>query len=289
MRQSTPPISANLCDIPVGDAAPVRIMAIVNVSPESFYNKSVSQNLEQIAETAHMFVTEGADIIDVGAMSTAPYNKTQISSAEETDRLVRSIDAIKKKVSVPVSADTTRAVPAKAALNSGAQIINDVTGLKNDPEMATVIADAAASVVLVANDGSLKSDAPSEGIANALWESLEIAGLAGIPKRRIVIDPGIGFFRGPGIRWPEWDYRAIREIDRLRPLGLPILVGASRKSFIGEVLKQPNPADRLIGSLGCAALAAEKGAHILRTHDPKETLEIVKIVEAIQGRTRTST
>ena len=154
--------------------------------------------------------------------------------------------------------------------------------------MAAVIANAAANVVLVANDRSIKSNTPPEGIQAALLESVKIAALAGIPKKNIVIDPGIGFFRGQAIHWSEWDCRAIREIDRLRTMGYPILVGASRKSFIGHVLNQPEPEDRLIGSLGCAALAVEKGAHIVRTHDPKETLLIVKIVEAIQGRTRTS-
>ncbi len=282
MSHIPPSLSAQLAGIPVGDTLPVRIMAVLNVSPESFYPDSVHTNPEQIAETAHALAGEGADIIDIGAMSTAPYLKTDISVAEETQRLAQAVEATAAAVSTPISADTKRAQPAQAALRAGARIINDVSGLKNDPAMAALIARSGAGAILMASEPRPQQGLPLERIRNALRDSLVRAKQAGIPAQQIVLDPGIGFFREPGMAWDEWDCLVLRALADLRSLGFPLLVGASRKSFIGKILDQPNVRDRLIGSLTCAAIAVVNGAHIIRAHDAKETVEAVRMAERLR-------
>lgn len=283
MSHIPPSLSAQLAGIPVGDTLPVRIMAVLNVSPESFYPDSVHTNREQIAETAHALAGEGADIIDIGAMSTAPYLKTDISEAEETERLSQAVEATAAAVSIPISADTKRSQPAQAALRAGARIVNDVSGLRNDPAMAALIARSGAGAILMASEQRPHSGPPLERIKNALRDSLAHAEQAGIPRQQIVLDPGIGFFRKPGIAWDEWDCLVLRALADLRSFGFPLLVGASRKSFIGKILDQPKVQDRLIGSLTCAAIAVVNGAHIIRAHDVKETLEAVRMAERLRG------
>ena len=282
MSHIPPPLSARLAGIPVGDTLPVRIMAVLNVSPESFYPDSIHTNREQIAETAHALAGEGADIIDIGAMSTAPYLKTDISEAEETERLSQAVEATAAAVSIPISADTKRSQPAQAALRAGARIVNDVSGLRNDPAMAALIARSGAGAILMASEQRPHSGPPLERIKNALRDSLARAEQAGIPRQQIVLDPGIGFFREPGIAWDEWDCLVLRALADLRSFGFPLLVGASRKSFIGKILDQPKVQDRLIGSLTCAAIAVVNGAHIIRAHDVKETMEAVRMAERLR-------
>jgi dihydropteroate synthase len=276
------PLMATLASISIGDSAPVRIMAVLNVSPESFYQESVQTDHERLTVAAQAMASAGADIIDIGAMSTAPYLKTQISEEEETERLARAVAIIAPRVSIPVSADTKRAKPAAAALAAGAQIINDVSGLKHDPDMARLVADSGVGAILMASEITPSSGPPLQRVRAALEESILIATRANIPSDRIVLDPGIGFFRQPGVPWYEWDCEVLRELASLRALGFPLLVGVSRKSFIGKILNQPHAADRLIGSLACAAIAVNNGAHIIRAHDVKETVETVRIAERLR-------
>src|SRR5262249_4212869 len=183
-----------------------------------------------------------------------------------------AVEAVASHVTVPVSADTQRAQPAAAALAVGAQIINDVSGLKHDPAMAALIAKVGAGAIVMASEKKPGSGTPMTRIKAALEESLRIVAQAGIPRDHIVLDPGIGFFRRPGIPWDEWDCAVLRELTELRSLCFPLLVGVSRKSFIGKILGQPDATDRLIGSLACAAIAVYNGAHIIRAHDVKETV-----------------
>ena len=215
-------------------------------------------------------------------MSTAPYLKTDISVAEETERLTRAVEAAATAVSIPISADTQRAQPARAALRAGARIINDVSGLRKDPAMAGLIARCEAGAILMASEQRPRRGSPLERIRNALRDSLARAEQAGIPARRIVLDPGIGFFREPGMAWDEWDCLVLRALADLRSFGFPLLVGASRKSFIGKILDQPKVEDRLIGSLTCAAIAVVNGAHIIRAHDVKQTVEAVRMAERLR-------
>ncbi len=279
MRSVSPLQQSQLAGLEIGDGVPVRVMAVLNVSPESFYQGSVQTQLERLTDIAQAMVNAGANIIDVGAMSTAPYLKTAISAEEESERLTRAISAIASHVSIPISADTKRAVPARAALAAGATIINDVGGLKFDPQMAEVVATANAGVVLMASETTPQQGTPMHRVRTALEDSLQIAARANIIRDHIVLDPGVGFFRQPDIPWHEWDRVVLRDLADLRELGFPLLVGVSRKSFIGKILNQPNPADRLVGSLSCAAIAVYNGAHIIRAHDVKETVEAVRMAE----------
>lgn len=273
---------ASLAGVRVGDRWPVRVMAVLNASPESFYKGSVHVAKERVAEAARALESEGADIIDIGAMSTAPYLQTHISTEEEADRLAAAVEAAADAVSVPISADTKRARPARAALGAGARIVNDVSGLQHDPDMAPLLADAAAGVILMASEPTPASGPPMQRIRAALTESLARARQAGIAAQRIVLDPGIGFFREPGITWDEWDCLVLRELAALRTLGFPLLVGVSRKSFIGKILDQPDAHDRLIGSLSCAAVAVTNGAHVIRAHDVAETIQAVRMAERLR-------
>ena len=273
---------ASLAGVRVGDQRPVRVMAVLNASPESFYKGSVHVTKKRIAEAARTLESEGADIIDIGAMSTAPYLQTHISAEEETDRLATAVEAAAGAVSVPISADTKRARPARAALGAGAHIVNDVSGLQHDSDMAPLLADAAAGVILMASEPTPANEPPMQRIHAALTESLARARQAGILPQRIVLDPGIGFFREPGIAWDEWDCLVLRELPALRTLGFPLLVGVSRKSFIGKILDQPDAHDRLIGSLSCAAVAVVNGAHVIRAHDVAETIQAVRMAERIR-------
>ena len=279
MRSNPQFVYSQLAGLEVGDGVPVRVMAVLNVSPESFYSGSIQTQVDRLPDIAQAMVNAGANIIDVGAMSTAPYLKTAISEEEECERLARAISAIAAQVAVPISADTKRAAPARAALAAGATIINDVGGLKHDAQMAALVAESGAGLVLMASEPTPQPGSPMMRVHSALSESLSYADQAGISRTRIVIDPGIGFFRQPEIPWHEWDRVVLQDLASLRALGLPILVGVSRKSFIGKVLNQPNTADRLVGSLTCAAIAVYNGAHIIRAHDVRETVEAVRMAE----------
>ncbi len=283
---------AELADVKIADNQPVRVMGVINVSPESFFKGSVRTLTDDIGELARQMVREGADIIDVGAMSTAPYLSTEISVEEEVRRLTVAIKSITDIVDCPVSVDTTRASAAESAIKSGAAIVNDVTGLKHDQRMAKAIADNRVSAILMAHDPDGLVGDPIKRIQDALTSSVQLSRRAGIPDGKIVIDPGIGFFRmdGKGIGfsltkeypWYVWDCIVIRELSKLRTLGRPICVSASRKSFIGKILSLDKPDERLTGSLAAASIATFNGAHLIRTHDVAPTVQTVRIAENIK-------
>ena len=252
-----------------------RIMGVINVSPESFYKGSVRNDEKALSETAVKMVEEGASFIDVGAKSTAPYLETQIPLEEEIKRAVWAVKIIKDAVDVPVSIDTTSARVAEEALKAGADIINDVTGFKGDPEMPKVASEYSAPVVLCAH-GEVKDFLdPVRTVIDFLQESLIIASEHGVEDR--AVDPAIGFLRPDYPPWYEWDSRVIANLNLLKSLGRPILVGVSRKSFIGAITGRKDPSERLAGSLSATAIAVLKGANIVRTHDVGETLDAVKV------------
>jgi len=287
------PVCAKLGDVKIGDGCPVRIMGVINVSPESFYKGSVTTQIDVIRRCAEAMVADGAAIIDVGAMSTAPYLSTQISLKEEIHRLKTAVRVINDTVHLPISVDTTRAAAAASAIKMGAKIINDVTGLKGDPQMAKVIAKHDVSTILMAHDpkDSRRND-PITRIKIALAESLNLSHNAGIDIEKIAVDPGLGFFRKDGkgigfsptknLPWYVWDCTVIRDIGKLNDLGRPLCVSASRKSFIGKILGHKRPEDRLIGSLAAAAIATFNGVHLIRTHDVGESVEAVRMAENIR-------
>ena len=269
------PFGADLAGVKVGDGLPVAIMGVINVSPESFHAGSV-RGEGDVLTTALAMVDAGAALIDVGARSTAPYLATEITPAVERDRLVRAIETLVPKLSVPVSADTCRVEPARAALEAGARVINDVSALA-DSSVARRVASHSASLVLMA-----AAPAPVATIRKILADGLWRARAGGIPLRRVVVDPGIGFFRDVGMPWHEWDARVLVGLASLRSLGRPICVGVSRKSFIGKILDQPDTADRLAGSLAATAIAVVQGAAVIRTHDVAETRDAVRVAERLR-------
>jgi dihydropteroate synthase len=270
--------------VEVGDGLPTRIMGVINVSPESFYKESVKIKYEEIAETALYMEKVGADIIDVGAMSTAPYLRdTLISEEEEAERLRYAIEAVKSSTRLPVSADTHRPKPLIEAIKAGAEIVNDVSGLSN-PIIVDMVSEHDLSLIICARRlGILRN--PREAIHKALpiLENLiQYAVDHGVKLEKIVIDPAIGFHRDTGIEWWKIDVELIRNLREFRRLGRPIMVGVSRKSFIGVLTNREKPEDRLFGSIAIEALSVYLGAHIVRTHNVKETLDAVKVAEALK-------
>jgi dihydropteroate synthase len=257
-----------------------RIMGVINVSPESFYKGSVRNDERALQETALRMVEEGASFIDIGAKSTAPYLETQIPVEEEIRRAVWAVRTVKDVVDVPVSIDTTNSRVAEEALKVGADIVNDVTGLKGDPRMANVVADHGVPAVLCAHGEVKDFMDPVRTVLSFLQESLTIALENGISE--VAVDPAIGFLRPEVPKWYEWDSKVIANLNLLKILGRPILIGVSRKSFIGAITGRKDPSERLAGSLAATAIAVLKGANIVRTHDVRETLDAVKVASFIR-------
>jgi dihydropteroate synthase len=225
---------------------------------------------------------EGADIIDVGAESTRPGAKA-VPVDEELRRIIPVIEKIAKDIKAPVSVDTCKAEVAKRAIDAGADIINDISGLRFDDKMASVAAKAACPVVLMHIKGSPSDmqDKPEyeclmTEVIDYLRASMDIALEAGVELENIVVDPGIGFGKSF-----EDNLSILRNLEELKVLGRPVLIGASRKSFIGHILGEAKTEGRLEGSLAASVFSAAKGAHILRVHDIKETKKAVMVTDAI--------
>jgi dihydropteroate synthase len=256
------------------------VMGVLNVTPDSFSDGGRFLQPPAAIEHARRLVAEGADIIDVGAESTRPYGgAVAVSLEEERERLARILPAV-IDLGVPVSIDTLKAPIAAWALDAGATIVNDVWGLQREPDMARVVADHGAPVIIMHNRESAD---PSIDIVADVSEffarSLEIAAKAGIPHDRIVLDPGIGFGKTP-----EQSIICIARLDAWRNFNLPLLVGASRKRFIDSIVRSA-PMERLGGSLAAHLFAAEHGAAIIRVHDVGPTVQALAVAGAI-GRAR---
>jgi dihydropteroate synthase len=277
-------------------------MGVLNVSPESFYAGSVHTAGDDLLTAALAMVEAGAALIDVGARSTAPYLDTTIGDEAERARLARAIDVLAPKVPVPISADTARPGPARAALEAGARVINDTSGLR-DPAVAELVRERGAGIILMASPqdpgaaahpiasdvGRLRQAGvdPVASVQTLLARGLERARAAGISEERVVLDPGIGFFRNEGLPWDEWDARVLAGLGALGALGRPLCVGVSRKSFIGAMTGRPQTEERLAGSLAATAVAVWNGAALIRAHDVPETLDAVRIAERIREAPRT--
>ena len=280
-----------LARIRVGGSSPIRVMGIINTSPESFYKKSVFTDKKTIEKTAKLMEEDGADFIDVGGMSTAPYIQTLISEDKEIKRITNAINAIQKVSKLPVSIDTCRARVAEMALQLGAEIVNDVSGLKYDKNMVDVLEKHCPSVVLCAF-----SNEPVKGnqviqAKKLINQSVALALRSGIPASQIIVDPAIGFFRkkAQGVLftkinsdWLQRDMLILKNLKHIKQEH-PILVSISRKSFIGELLGETDPDKRLYGSLAAETFAALNGADIIRTHNVKATKDVVKIVKNLES------
>lgn len=277
---SVPP-RANLGGVCVGGDAPVVVMGALNVSPESFHAGSVHRGTDALVDAAVAMVEAGAQLIDVGARSTAPYLDTDVPEDEETRRLAAAVDALVAKLSVPVSIDTCRPAPARAALESGARVLNDVLGLR-DRALARVAAEHEVALILMAfPEPAVDADSPLALTRALLGACRERARRAGIADERVVLDPGIGFFRGGPRAWDEHDVTVLAGLRELTTLGRPLGVGVSRKSFIGAITGRAATADRLAGSLAATTVAVLNGAALIRTHDVPETLDAVRVAERI--------
>jgi dihydropteroate synthase len=274
---------AIVAGVSVGDGLDVAVVGALNVSPESFYSGSVAMDADRLLQAGEAMARAGAAWLDVGAMSTAPYLDARIPEALEAERLYWAVGLLTTKLGLPVSADVSRVGPARAALEAGARMINDVTGLAGDPALARLTAEAGAALVLMAAPAAAPpAGEPAATVRAALERGLAVARGAGIPDERILVDPGIGFFRGAGVTWPDWDCRVLAGLPALRVLGRPLYVGVSRKSFIGAVAGIDDPAARLPGSLAATAAAILGGAHVIRAHDVAETVQAVRVAEAVR-------
>ena len=278
-----------LGNVHVGNSNPVRIMGILNTSPESFYKKSISTGRQGIVNVVHRMEDEGADFIDVGGMSTAPYLSTMVSEKTEAGRIIKAVKIIQQASNLPISVDTCRSTIAREALELGVDIINDVTGLKYDHMMPKIIEKYCPSLVLCAYSKKTITGNQLLKTKYLLKESLEIAKSAKIPRTKIVLDPAIGFFRKKGRNSfftkinSDWVKRDLLILENLRSIKLnnPILVSVSNKSFIGKILKKQNPSDRLAGSLAAEAVCVLNGADIIRTHNVSETREAVTVAQKL--------
>ncbi len=274
----------------LGGQRSVVVMGALNVSPESFHGGSVYRETGALVDAALAMVEAGAQLIDVGARSTAPYLETEIGDDEERRRLVAAIEGLVAKLPVPISVDTTRPGPARAALESGARILNDVRGLR-DPELARLAALHEVGLILMAFPE--RRPRPGEGderpvamVRRLLAACLDRARAAGVPDEHVVLDPGIGFFRGETIAWDIHDVTVLAGLRELSAVGRPLCVGVSRKSFVGAITGRTATADRLAGSLAATAVAVVNGAALARTHDVAETVDAVRVAERIARAAR---
>jgi len=270
--------------VPVGDDQNVRLMGIINLSRESFYQGSVAGPHEALSLAAAM-QEQGADMIDLGGVSTAP-GSPPISEAVERERLFPALLDIRDNLDITISIDTQRSGIAADALSLGADCINDVSGL-SDPNMAASVAEYDGSLIIMASRQRAGDLLHLDEIIAFLGDRVRGAAQSGVCQDKISVDPGIG-------KWipektPAHDLAILDGMLRLRVLGRPVVAALSRKSFIGERLHKPDPFQRLAGTLAATAIAVYLGAHIVRTHDIAASRETVAMAQAIRGRPGIST
>jgi dihydropteroate synthase len=263
-------------------ASETRVMGILNVTPDSFSESAMRTSPGKAVETAARMVDDGADFIDVGGESTRP-GAAPVTEDEEVRRVVPVIQAIKRELSVRVSVDTMKAGVARLAIEAGADLVNDVSAF-SDPAMLPVLRDARVPVVVMHMRGTpqtMQQDTDYvdllSSIVGFLRKTVERAAASGIADDKILVDPGLGFGKSAA-----GSLRILRELPTLRSVGRPILIGASRKSFIGTALDLP-VADRLEGSLAIAAFASWLGAHVIRAHDVGPTKRATRMIDAVRG------
>lgn len=258
------------------------VMAILNVTPDSFSDGGQFETLDTAIAQAHQLIEAGADILDVGGQSTRPQAEA-VPLEVELERVIPVIEAIRQTSDLPISVDTTRASVAKAAIAAGADIVNDISGATYDPEMLPTVAALHVPIVLMHIRGTPQTmqqltdyeDLISELLA-FLQTRKDAAIAAGIAPHLIAVDPGIGF-----AKTFEQNLEILRSLRDFQILDCPILVGPSRKSFIGHILNQPDPKQRVWGTAAacCAAIAAH--CHILRVHDAREMVDVCRVADAI--------
>jgi len=276
--------------LPIGERT--LVMGILNVTPDSFSDGGQFFSLDKALEHAHQIIAEGADIIDVGGESTRPGSEGPVSAEDEIKRVVPVIEALARYATIPISVDTTKSEVAQAALEAGASIVNDVSALRFDFYIADAVAKTGAGLVLMHSRGTPATMHRLPAVADIMLEvtsslraSIKMAERRGVKHESIAVDPGIGFGKSQ-----SQNLELIAKTDQLVAAfpDLPILVGTSRKSFIGKLLAdqagEPAPADqRAAGTLASVAAAVIGGAHLVRVHQVKPTVECVKVIDAIKA------
>lgn len=250
------------------------VMGILNVTPDSFSDGGSYNSIDSAVKRAGEMILEGADIIDVGGESTRPGHE-MVDALEEVNRVVPVIEKLAKKFDIAISVDTSKALVAEKALQAGAHIVNDIWGLQSDLYMAEVVARYEAGIVMMHNQNEKIYKDLIRDIIEFLLKSVSLADKAGIKRECMAIDPGIGF--GKTL---EQNLEAVRRLSDLRSLNLPVLLGTSRKSFIGNVLNLPVN-ERIEGTAATTALGIASGVDIIRVHDVKEMVRVAKMSDAI--------
>jgi len=259
------------------------VMGILNVTPDSFFDGGRYIDAGAVVEQGLAMEQEGAGILDIGGESTRP-GSLPVSLDEELARVIPVIEGLRYRTDVPISIDTNKAAVAAAALSAGANFVNDISGLRFDSDMANVVAESGAGLFVMHTSGRpevMQQQTEYRDLIGAVMESLQwsidTALSAGIEKSHLAVDPGIGF--GKTV---EGNLELLNHVDRLHQLGCPILLGTSRKSFIGAILGFDDPRDRLIGTLATVAAGAGQGVQLFRVHDVRQTRETVLVAWAIR-------
>jgi dihydropteroate synthase len=261
-------------------------MGILNVTPDSFSDGGDYLAAERALRQGLRLLADGADLIDIGGESSRP-GAAPVSQQEELDRVVPVIERLRNETDLPLSVDTTKSAVARAAILAGANYINDISGLRFDAGMAAVAAESGAGLFLMHTRGTPRDMQKQTAYADLLAEvtaylrqGIDLALAAGVSPRALAVDPGIGF--GKSV---EGNLTLLRHLERLHELGYPVLLGTSRKNFIGRILDQDDPRRRLAGTLATLALAVDKGVQIFRVHDVRAARETVLVAWAIrEGR-----
>ena len=251
------------------------LVAVLNATPDSFSGDGVL-DADSAAGRAEALVAAGADLVDIGAESTRP-GAAPVDADEEWRRLAPVLEAVRGRIDAPISVDTSKAEIARRAADSGADAINDVRGLLGDPALAPLLAARTLPAILMHNQRHrARSGDPLSDAAAGLGESLRVAREAGVPEERLLLDPGFGF------GWePAENLEILVRLGELRALGRPLLIGTSRKSTIGRVLDEPDPARRLWGTAATVALAVASGADLVRVHDVAEMAVVARVADAV--------
>lgn len=262
------------------------VMGILNVTPDSFSDGGRCASLDAALRRAEQMISEGADIIDIGGESTRP-GSSRVSNMEEIGRVGPVIEALTDRFDTPVSIDTSKNEVARVAINAGAEIINDISGLRWEPDLADVAADTGAGLILMHSRGTFETMHTQQSVDDIFDEvragfnlSIQIAAARGVKREQIALDIGIGFGKTF-----EQNLDLLAKLDRITNEfeSYPMLVGTSRKSFIGKILDDAPPSDRLGGSVATALIAVERGARLIRVHDVKETVSALRVFDRICG------
>ena len=250
------------------------VIGIINLTPDSFSGDGLGGDVDAAVDLALRFQDEGADILDIGAESTRPGHK-QISLNKELARLMPALEAVAKRVDLPISVDTYKAAVARRAVDAGAVIINDIWGLKAEPELAEVAAETCAGLVLMHSQKGTQYRDLVPNLVSSLKDSVRTALEAGVPRDNIIVDPGIGFGKTP-----DQNLAVLARLDELKELDCPILVGTSRKSTLGLLLDLPAE-ERVEATAATVSLAIAGGADLVRVHDVKEMVRVCRVTDAV--------